>query len=286
MKFAVIIFVFSLLILAFPLETQAAAWWGEGSRKDEWVLERGGAMIFYQVEGESNNPEYKARMYLKDELIETEKNARGVFDDAINNTYKIVIFKGEEAVISTEVVVRPGEEIKFLFDLKENEVKKESVLLPANKIRLNSKSAQYIKPSDIMGDSSLTKGEEVVDSAQAYDQARKEQEEKIASLKSDLEAFERLYGQELSDAGERKGVAYLFRGPGREVLTEAHIEIAKVRDALLELRRLQEGSASAGILSETESQIVRIEEALSQKEALLKEIEKETNFWYRLKKFF
>ena len=127
----------------------ADAWWGTGFKDHEWVAEHGGTIIYYKIKGEENSKDFKLRMYLGDKLIETEKNGSGVFDDAINGTYTVVVFEGTKKKASATVVAHPGETIKLKFNLDNGKAEKTSEFVPRGELKLTSDSAKYVSQADL-----------------------------------------------------------------------------------------------------------------------------------------
>lgn len=73
---------------------QADAWWGEGFRPPNWVLQNGGTIIRYNiVGGKGADKKYKARMTRDGQYVEVEFGRSGTFDDAKNGSYDIVFYK-------------------------------------------------------------------------------------------------------------------------------------------------------------------------------------------------
>ncbi|KKT93190.1 MAG: hypothetical protein UW95_C0025G0008 [Parcubacteria group bacterium GW2011_GWC1_45_14] len=127
----------------------ADAWWGTGFKDHDWVAEHGGTIIYYKIKGEENSKDYKLRLYRGDKLIETEKNGSGVFDDAINGTYTVVVFEGTKKKASTTVVAHPGETIKLKFNLDNGKAEKTSEFVPRGELKLTSDSAKYVSQADL-----------------------------------------------------------------------------------------------------------------------------------------
>lgn len=254
----------SMLVGCFPHITYAAAWWGGGSRKDDWVLERGGAMIFYQVKDESNNPQYSARLYLDDILIETEKNARGVFDDAINNKYRVDILKDDRAVASTEVDVRPSENFKLIFDLDTGQVSQESTLLSVSKIRLSPDSSRYIAIEDI----------------------EKLRDEEIERVEKELKSLNDSLAQKFEEATRKNALQDFLFGPKEEIVEEAEERLNTMQVTFLQLKDLEEGVVSEEKRAVIETKVSFYERVIEETKKRLAEIERSENFWFRLRNVF
>jgi hypothetical protein len=124
-----------LLLPALPWLAQADAWWGKGYREPQWVLRNGGSIIHYSVTGKGDPKNYKARLYLNNKVIETEDSGKGMFDDAKNNTYTVIISRSGKKKMSTTVKARPGEEIWLNFDLNKKTVVTRSASSQRAKVR-------------------------------------------------------------------------------------------------------------------------------------------------------
>ncbi|MFO7807625.1 MAG: hypothetical protein R6V40_04380 [Candidatus Moraniibacteriota bacterium] len=164
-NFLCVFFVSSFLLFASN-NVLADAWWGEGFRDENWVLKHGGSLIYYQIKGKADPEKYKVRMYLlgssgagghaSDEaeagdIIEMEEGGgEGVFDDAINNQYKIIVFKGGEDLISKKVSALPGKIIRLHFDV-EKDIVSHSVETAYNprQINLIPESSKYISATQL-----------------------------------------------------------------------------------------------------------------------------------------
>jgi hypothetical protein len=150
-----------VLFLLLPLAAWADGWWGEGYRDKSWVLRHGGSIVNYSIKGKAKSDSYKARMYLmgasgasgkaseeakKGDVIEIEYGSKGEFDDAINNAYKVIVFRGTEKKISTEFFAKPGEIVDIHFDLYEDKVyQSKKTVYQESQIKLTPSSSKYVE---------------------------------------------------------------------------------------------------------------------------------------------
>lgn len=129
----------ALFLQSWPVFVFADAWWGKGARDKDWVLRHGGSLIYYEIEGGGDADEYEAILYLegkkgagggnadkaeKGDVIENETGRNSLFDDAINNEYRIDFFRNGEKDKSVDLIARPGEIIEIIFDIDKDLVRK------------------------------------------------------------------------------------------------------------------------------------------------------------------
>ncbi len=123
-----------MLFFVFSEFTFAAAWWGEGYRKPEWVVKHGGTIINYTIVGANSTKKYKAMMFQNGEYVEVEFGNNATFDDAKNGTYVINFYKckhscmdhkydrktkirsSDKLITSITVVARPGQTNNIVFN--------------------------------------------------------------------------------------------------------------------------------------------------------------------------
>lgn len=121
-------------IMMIAQNVYAAAWWGDGARRPEWVVAHGGSIFNYSVTGTSHPDDYKAMMFRDGEYVEVEFGKDATFDDAKNGTYVINFYKckdscmphkfdnktkirsSDKKVATITVVARPGETNDLIFD--------------------------------------------------------------------------------------------------------------------------------------------------------------------------
>lgn len=112
----------------------AAAWWGDGARRPEWVVAHGGSIFKYSVTGTEHPEDYKAMMFRDGKYVEVEFGKNATFDDAKNGTYVINFYKckdscephkfdnktkirsSDKVVATITVVARPGETTNLIFN--------------------------------------------------------------------------------------------------------------------------------------------------------------------------
>ncbi|MFW5885046.1 MAG: hypothetical protein ACOCUF_02355 [Patescibacteria group bacterium] len=154
-----------LFFAILPSVVQAHAWWGEGARDKDWILRHGGSLVNYTIKGKASSDAYKVRMYLmgakgagggaaetaeRGDVVEIEYGSEATFDDAINNLYKVIVFKGTDKKISAEFFARPGKVIDVHFDLYEDEVyQSKKIVYRGDQILLIPESSKYVKPEDL-----------------------------------------------------------------------------------------------------------------------------------------
>jgi hypothetical protein len=128
---------FAIFIMGILISTEyvhSAAWWGDGARRPEWIVARGGSIFNYTVTGTSHPEDYKAMMFRDGEYVEVEFGEDATFDDAKNGTYVINFYKckdscmphkfdnktkirsSDKKVATITVVARPGETNNLIFD--------------------------------------------------------------------------------------------------------------------------------------------------------------------------
>lgn len=196
--------IFLAIFILLPSFVSADGWWGKGAKDKNWVLEHGGTLIYYQIKGKADPDKYKVRMYLSGavgagggnankakagDVIEMETGSKAVFDDAINNKYKIIVFLKNKEEMSKTVHARPGEVIKLFFDIEEDFVRQErTVVYPKNKIKLTSESAKYINASELRKNVAQISEQEKLRKANAQAAAlKKEAEREKIKLEKELE---------------------------------------------------------------------------------------------------
>ncbi len=139
-KKSITIFIIAAILTAPASIALADAWWGEGYRKPQWVLENGGSIIKYTITG-GKSYRYKAMMYRDGKYVEVEFGKNATFDDAKDGVYEIKFYKCEESCAPHEtnnkkkirksddrkgiifVTARPGETTYIEYNTKKDKAK-------------------------------------------------------------------------------------------------------------------------------------------------------------------
>jgi len=120
---SIFVVVFFLSVFTFS-QVYADAWWGEGYRSPEWVLQNGGTIIYFIIEGAKDKNKVTAKMVINGSNVEREHGTGGFFDDALpGQTVTIrAIVNGREAS-SPAFVMQKGETRYVKFKVKKKKVK-------------------------------------------------------------------------------------------------------------------------------------------------------------------
>ncbi|MDZ7611273.1 MAG: hypothetical protein U5L10_00765 [Candidatus Moranbacteria bacterium] len=243
-----------LFFAILPSVVQAHAWWGEGARDTDWILRHGGSLVRYTIRGKASSDAYKARMYLtgaagagggaaetaeRGDVIEIEYGSKATFDDAINNLYKVIVFRGSDSEISAEFFARPGEIVDLHFDLYEDKsYQSKTIAYRGDQISLTSESSEYVRPTDL--EFSKTKKKPEPKEKEKASPSKKEDSEESAEQQEQEETKDdsKEEDREIEEENEKKAEADKEedenRGAGKAEVFRSEFEARKEKIESLE----------------------------------------------------
>jgi len=132
----------------------------------------------------------------------------------------------------------------------------------------------------------LAKQQELEEAQRILEDSIKQTQERELSIEADFDALETAITGKLENLKNEHWFGYLVKGPKKEVIVEVENNLNGSREKIGEMRSVAEQAPTEEIKGNIESEIISLEQSVSNSEVILENIKKDLNFWTRLKNIF
>lgn len=108
----------------------------------------------------------------------------------------------------------------------------------------------------------------------------------IDSLKQEIAQKQESISQNQAKLRKRYTIFYLISGPDKNVLANAESGLSSYKNSVERLQEIHDSATDDNIKNELEGTIASVGKDVLEKENAIKEVEKASGFWYRLKSMF
>lgn len=218
-----------------------------------------------------------------------------LYEEEVYQSKKIV-YRGDRILLTPESskYVKPADlEFSKIKKTPEPEEKENSSSSEGEKAEENAmqEEREETKKDSSKGsrESESKKKKETERNKEEKDKRRKEELEifqsRMETQKEKMESLESDFSQEWNEERDRSALIYLFKGPSRKRIESLQEKLIKLKNEFLETKKLEDLAFDEETKRELDSLIADMEEKIKQKLDQLKEINKETSFWERVKSF-